>query len=232
LEHRILIVGLDRSLFARIDPLLSRSLFAVDRVSRGESGVALAEHVAFDLIVLRYPLPDMELLAFLGAVRKSAGPNARTELLMLADAAAVEGLRSHVPSDPGRVVSLAEPWTLLQELAARLPGVELRVATRLLIRLEFQVADGRELVLCPCENISAGGMLLKTDRLHPIGTQVSFEAQLPGDHEPLQGTGEVVRHAEAEVEGVRGMGILYVGFRGDGLDRLKAFLRRGIQTGG
>jgi Tfp pilus assembly protein PilZ len=227
MQQRILLVGLDRSLFTKLEPLLSRSLFAVDRVSRGESGAALAARVAFDLVIVRYPLPDMELVTFLGTVRKPGSASGRGQLLMLADPKDIDELRRHVPSDPGRVLSIEEPWKLLEETASRLLGVVARVEARLLIRLEVHIEEGRELVMCQSENLSAAGILLKTDRVYPLGTRVTFDMLLPGeDREPIPVAGEVARHAVPEVEGVRGIGVAYTNLRGEGMERLKAFLNQ------
>jgi hypothetical protein len=67
-------------------------------------------------------------------------------------------------------------------------------------------------------------MLLRTETLYPTGTKVTFEASLPGDRSPIQGGAEIVRHAVAELEGVQGVGMRFLSFRGDGLARLQEFI--------
>jgi len=59
-----------------------------------------------------------------------------------------------------------------------------------------------------------------------VGTRSAFEMHLPGERAPLKGTAEVVRHAVPEIEEVHGMGLRFVALKGDGRERLAAFLAR------
>lgn len=223
---RILVVGLERKLYEKINPLLNRSLFAVDRVPRGESGLALANHAAFDLIAVRHPLPDMSLGSFIHAVHDPGSLCGAAQILVLTDAARVAEVSGLMPGGASQVVSIDEPWKLLQEVASRLLGVAPRVATRVMMRLEVKVEGEKALVMCQSENLSDNGMLLRSERLFPIGTRVSFESLLPGERAPIQGEAEVMRHAVPDVETVQGMGLKIVYLKGDGAKRLKAFLSR------
>jgi uncharacterized protein (TIGR02266 family) len=224
-KARVLVVGLERDLYDKVNPLLSRALFVVDRVPRGESGVLLARHATFELIVVRHPLPDMSLGSFMNSARE-AGPCGASQLLVLTDEARVAEIRSLLPGDPKQVLSISEPWKLLQEVASRLLGVAPRIATRIMVRLNVQLAQDKSVVMCQSENISENGMLLRSDRLLPIGTRVAFDFSLPGDRMPVSGGAEVMRHAVMDVENVQGMGLRFVSVKGDGQRRLRTHLGR------
>lgn len=221
---RILVVGLDKELFLKIDPLLSRARFAVERVARGEAGLLLRSQLEFDLLVVRDPLPDMALADFLEALRRAGSSHAATPILVLTEEERVHEVRRVVPEGPYRVLSINEPARLVEEIASRLPGVAARMPARLPVRLEVRLAVGRALMVCESENISEAGMLVRTERLYPVGTRAGFEFPLPGDQAPVVGEGEVVRHSVPEVERVKGVGLRFLVFRGDSLRRLHDFL--------
>jgi hypothetical protein len=223
---RILVVALERVLFDRIDPLLSRAHFEVDRVPRGAAGTLLSENVKFDLMVVRHPLPDMSLEVFCASVRKAGSPSVASQLLVLTESDRVSEAQALAPRHASLVLSITDPKRLLEEVASRLLGVEPRVATRLMIRMQVGVAAGKTLVMCQSENVSQAGMLLRTDRDLPIGTRVTFETTIPGDRDPIQGEAMVVRHTAPDVEDVRGIGFKFLAFRGDGEQRFRAFVSR------
>jgi uncharacterized protein (TIGR02266 family) len=223
---RILAVGLERALFERIDPLLSRSLFAVDRVPRGESGVILAGQVRFDLVIVRHPLPDVSLELFLAALHRPGSASGKAPLLVFADQQRLAEARQAIGGGPAQVIASDEPMKLLEEVASRLLGVVPRVSSRLLIRLEVQLAQGKTLMMCQSENVSEGGMLLRTDRLHPVGTRVAFEVTPPGERTPIQGEAAVARHTVVGTEGVLGIGLKILNFKIDGKKRFTDFVAR------
>jgi DNA-binding NarL/FixJ family response regulator len=221
---RVLVVGLERALFNRIEPLLGRSLLAVDRVPSGESGVLLSRTAVFDLLVVRHPLPDMALGSFINRVHEPGAPSGAAQILVLADDERLAELRGMLPDGSRSVLSVNEPTKLLQEVASRLLGVAPRISVRVLVRLEFQLAEGVSLVSCQSENISENGMLLRSDKLYPLGTRVRFECSLPSERMPLQGEAEVMRHAVPDVEKVHGMGLRVIFWKNDGQMRVRRFL--------
>ena len=95
-----------------------------------------------------------------------------------------------------------------------------------MVRLNVQLAQDKSVVMCQSENISENGMLLRSDRLLPIGTRVTFECSLPGDRMPVSGEAEVMRHAVVDVEKVQGMGLRFIFVKSDGQRRVRSFLGR------
>ena len=223
-KGRVLVVGLERNLYLKLEPLLSRSLLTVDRVPRGESGLLLTGSAVFDLIVVRHPLPDMALGSFINRVHDPGAPCGAAQILVLTDDAQIAALQSMIPDGHRSVLSVNQPTKLLEQVASRLLGVTPRVAARVLVRLTVKLQEGQQLLSCQSENVSEGGLMLRTDASFPMGTRVDFELTLPGDRLPLKGEGEVARHAVADVEGVQGVGLRFLSLKSDGHSRLKRFL--------
>lgn len=221
---RVLVVGLERELYRKIEPMLKGSLLSVDRVPKGESGMLLAAQATFDLIVVRYPLPDMAVGSFTGRVHEPGSANGGTPLMFLTDATRVEEVRDLLPGGRAQVLSVGEPAKFLQRVASQLLGAAARTAARVMVRLSVQLNGASTLVSCQSEDISDGGMLLRSEALYPIGTRLRFELTLPGDRMPIQGEAEVMRHSVVEVEGVQGMGLKFLSLKGDAAKRVKKLL--------
>lgn len=224
-KGRILIIGLEGTAFERIEPLLRRPPFAVDRVRRGESALLLSRHAAFHLLIVRHPLPDIKLRDFLGAARGEGSPCARSHLVVVTEPSRIEEARSQVPGAQDLVLSLDEPRKLFEEVASRLLGVAPRLGTRLMARLAVGLEPTKTLLMCQSENVSETGMLVRTDRLYPVGTWVAFEVSVPAGRTPIQGEAEIVRHTLADVDRVSGLGLKFVTLKGDSLKQLRDFLK-------
>ncbi len=224
MESRVLVVGLERALYEKIEPLLSRNNLSVDRVPKGESGLYLAARVLFHLLVVRHPLPDMALGSFIDRVHEPGAICGGSPILVLADDYQLDQLRQLLPGGAKQVLSVKQPAKLLQEVASRLLGVAARISVRIHVRLQVQLQEGTSLVACQTENFSEQGMLIRTATLYPLGTRVRFECTLPNDRSPISGEAEVVRHAVPDIEQLSGIGLRVVSFQGDSARRLRRFL--------
>jgi uncharacterized protein (TIGR02266 family) len=225
MQGRVLVVGLERERYDELLPLLSRSQLAVDRLARGEHGVQVAQKVAFDLIVVRHPLPDMSVGSFMQSVHQPGSPCAATPVLFLTDDARLAELQALLPGGAKQAHSVSRPDDLVAAVAEKLklaPRADVRVPVRLAVKLQNppQRVDGES------ENLSERGMLLRTGEQLPLGTRLVFELTLPGERLAVQGEAEVTRHAEPEVEALSGMGLKVLGFKGDGASRVRRFVER------
>jgi uncharacterized protein (TIGR02266 family) len=225
MEGRVLVVGLERQVLKKIDPLLSRSQLSVDSVGKGESALMLAAKVAFDLLVVRHPLPDMALGSFMSAVHEPGSPCCASPILVLTDRTRLDEIRTLLPGGSGQAISVDEPAKLLQEIASRQLGVAPRVAIRVAVRLDVRLEGGSSRVACQTENLSEQGLLVRSPNLYPIGTRLTFDFTLPDQRLPIQGEAEVVRHSVPDVEGVQGLGLRVLSYRGDGARTLQRFLK-------
>lgn len=221
---RVLVVGLERTHYDQLLPLLSRALLSVERLASGEGAVQLAEQVAWDLLIVRYPLADMSLGSFMERVHEPSSRCAGTPILVLADDNRLGELASLLPGGSKQALSASQPARIAQEVATRLkvaPRREIRVP----VRVDVRVAGAPPLV-CQSENLSEHGLLLKTDARYPLATRVRFEFCLPGERTQVQGEAEVTRHAEVAVEGVKGMGLKLLSLKADGAARIRRFVTR------
>src|SRR5262249_26413041 len=171
-DKRILLLGLESEVSGRIDPLLSRSMFAVERAPEARAAAEVFGRVRFDLVMVRHPLTGMALKDFVTALWRPGGASAACHLLVLADADRLAELKDYVREGRSLVLPVTEPRRALEEVASRLLGVTPRTSARLVIRLVVQLQDTKHLMVSQTENVSEVGMLLKTDSLYPIGTRV------------------------------------------------------------
>jgi len=225
-KQKILVVGLEKGVFKTIDALLNRSYFTVDRVLHGESGLALAQQVVFNLLIVKHPLPDMTTADFIVKLRRASGASASSQLLAVAEPTKIAEIRSHVSGDLGAVLSVNETATVLEEVAARLLRVPPRRAARLVVHIRAKLENGDVLLMCQTENVSIAGMLVRTDQLLPVGTHVTFRFSMPGDRDPFNGEAEVVRHTVQEVEKTVGIGLRFLSLASRDAQRLAEHLDR------
>lgn len=221
----MLVVNVDTELFEKIAPLLHRGTFGVDRFPRAGAALELVSRVPVDVLLVGYPLPDIELQQFLDAVRAPSSPCRQSPLLLIAHGEELEEARRYIGRGANEVVAVDESPERLQAAVSRLLSVAPRSSLRLMVRIVVNIGEGAALEMAQSENFSETGMLVRTGEVYPMGSRLSFEFHLGGDRLPIRGEGEVVRQTTAGREQVRGIGIRFVSFERDGLMRLQRFLR-------
>ena len=92
----------------------------------------------------------------------------------------------------------------------------------LVVRVDYQTID--ELFSDFARNVNEGGIFIETDRPHPLGTNVELQFNIPGSDDPIQVTGAVVRHADADDE-ARGMGIEFENLDAQARRHINALVR-------
>src|SRR5436190_1714106 len=83
-RRTVLVVNVDEALFLKVAPLLNRQDFELDRFPRAAAALDLVAHVPLDVLLVRFPLPDVSLQQFLDAVRAETSPCRQSPLLLLA----------------------------------------------------------------------------------------------------------------------------------------------------
>ncbi len=226
--RRNLAVGMEPDLYSRIEALLNRSYFEVDKVPRGESGRVLCGAIPFDLILVRFPLPDIDVTELLAALRAPASPCAGSQVLLLADASRLTEAERLLSQGADAALATDKTGEFLSEFAARLLHVAPRVSTRVMVRLQAQIGDGDQQVLCQTVDLSVSGMFVRADSHHPLGSTMTFQILLPEEREPVIGSAMVVRHATGAQGKPDGMGLRHLEFRAGSEARLRAFLKRSL----
>lgn len=225
-RRNLLVIGVDAAVYAKIAPVLERVDFEVDRFPSAAGVLDLVERIPFMVLIAGFPLPDLPVQELLDAVRRPGSPCRRSPLLLVASAAELEHAASYLGRGANRVVSLAETDERLQSVVSELLQVAPRSSLRTMLRIEVRLGDDRTLILCQTENLSATGMLIRTERRFPVGTELAFEFTLGEDRRPLKGKAEVVRHTLLGRDPASGMGLRLVSFEGDGEARYLDFLHR------
>lgn len=226
MKKRVLAVALEQNIYDIIAPILQRDDFEVDRVPRAAPAIHLLLNVPFHALLVRHPLPDIPIQAFLDQLRDSHSQSRRSPLLLIINPEDKEIAEKLIGKGVNRFCTIQDSPEKIRDILARLLQVAPRIASRVVIRLESHVGERKSLLLCQTENISETGMLIKTNRRFPLKSRVHFEFILPGDREPLSGEAQVVRHTTPGRERIIGVGLCFLSFKGDGWERLKAFLRK------
>ncbi len=225
-QRSTLVVGVEEGVFEKVASVLSAAKFYADY---GETGKAALESIAFlpfDAIVAAYPLPDMPMAEFLAAVRKKDSPCRQAAVVLLAQTGRLNEAEEFMGKGANRVLTAENFAEQLPHVLFRLLEVPPRFAMRATSRLKVQLSWGTSQTICQTENISAHGMLIKTDHGYPIGTQMSFELSMPGDSNPIRGYAVVVRHTMEKRERVTGIAVRFSSFDSEDKKRFEASLAK------
>ncbi|MHB8878476.1 MAG: PilZ domain-containing protein [Myxococcaceae bacterium] len=223
-QRNVLLVGLDPPAFEAISPTLTSSRLLADYIHSGAGAIELASFLPFDAIVAVHPLPDAELRELVAAVRAPASPSLHAGLVVVASEESLDDARALLGRGVNRVLSQAEaPGSLPQVL-----GSLIEVADRVPLKMRGQVElPSKSMLPFMTENVSASGMLVRTDYPYRVGMQLPFELAAPPEEELIRGVAEVVRATQADRERCAGVGARFVSFEGGGRERLERCVRAG-----
>jgi len=249
-KRLILLAGIDRRLLEEEAPFLRRLSVEAHFAKRPAAAVPLVAENPYDLLMLGFPMADLQLPAFIAAVRGKDSPCRSAGILLLAEPDALDDARRLLGQGVNRVVPAAGAAEVFEKAVSELANVAPRCGMRTPVRMEVQLGEGRQRILCQTENLSATGMLLRgaahpgahggparggpaadpvPDR-EPVGhghapARSAFELTLPDVGGSLSGEAEVVRHT-APKEGVHGFAVRFLSLADEGQKKISAFLDR------
>ncbi len=225
-RRNILAIGVSADEFDRVAPFLARDSFEVDRFPSAVGSFEITNEVKFEALLVRFPLPDMELYEFLQAVRQDSSPNLKSSIVLISPQERQQEANAFVGRGANRVVSLEEADGNIQDIISNLLHVAPRKAARFMAKLEikFDEDDDASSVLCQTENISDTGMLVRTARRYKGGTKVQFEFNLPDDQRPVRGIAQIMRHTMVGRDKVGGVGVRFISFAGDSQRRFQTYI--------
>jgi PilZ domain len=225
MEHTVIALSPEESTLRPIEPILQRSSFEVHRVRGVEPVIELCRTLpSLDLLIASLPLDTSDVSAFVGEVRRLRTPRPPL-MLLLARNNELESL-ARIPDEHLQVLSLDNsPEELQREILVRF-GRRPRIAQRVLVRLEVHLEIATVFRACQTVNLSETGMLVRTSELFPISTMAQYSLLLEDDPRAVQGMAEVVRHADLKSEKMRGVGLRFLRYLGDGQERLQAYLSK------
>jgi CheY-like chemotaxis protein len=227
-NHRknVLAIGVTPREFEHVAPFLARGEFDVDRFPTGAGALELTNRVPIAVLLVRYPLPDLEVTEFLDEIRRPESPCRQSPVLLLAGRERLGEAEAYIGRGANRVVDIDKDQPEIQGVVSSLLDVAPRKSARFLARLEIKLGGAKDMILCQTENFSGTGMLIKTERRYDLGTKLGFEFTLEEDHRPVAGVAEVVRHTLIGRDQVGGIGVRFLEFEGDSQRRFDAFLQR------
>lgn len=225
-NRNVLAIGVSPAEFERFVPFLARESFEVDRFPSGVGALELITRVPFEMLLVRFPLPDMDLASFLSTVRQTGSPCHGASLILLTASSHERDAQRFIGQGANRSISLEASADTIQESVSSLLHVAPRKAARFLARMEIRIGGAKDMLLCQTENMSATGMLIRTDKRYEIGTQVEFEFSAAGDPRPLRGVAEVVRHTVLGRDRVGGIGMRFLSFAGDSQLRFERYIEQ------
>jgi hypothetical protein len=119
---------------------------------------------------------------------------------------------------------ISDPPEMICDQMAGLLEVAPRVSLRVPINMQTALGNrGRE-IFCQTVNLSATGMLVRTQARPQLGTPVVFRLHLSEKLGAVMGRGEMVRHASRMQGGFDGVGVRFKSFAEDGAVRLQSYL--------
>ena len=109
-------------------------------------------------------------------------------------------------------------------------GEEQRRARRYAAELEVRYERASDFVREYTENVSHGGIFVRTEQPLRTGDLVKMHIMLPGEEQPLVIEGSVT-HSRPQPNGLpAGMGVEFIAYNPNDADRLQAFIARIAET--
>ncbi len=162
------------------------------------------------------PIPFLQTIRAPGSLCRSAG------VILLAKDHMVKETTVFIGRGANRVVAVHNLETHLPDIVTELGMVSERTKVRLRVHVDL---DGdRRSELWHCENISATGMLVRTQSDAAKGAEVKLHFTIPGDDLPIHASAVVVRGTTFAREDFPGLAVRFLSFVGEGQHRLAMFL--------
>jgi uncharacterized protein (TIGR02266 family) len=226
MRQQILVVGAETEPLQRVLPVLEKHSVDIHRKQAGEAALNAIQNLSVvDLVFVSYPLPDMEFGDFVMSVTGIVSPRRPPQIVVLVTKADVAGVAGHVGHGV-QVLPADLPDNVLERATAKFLRKAPRPATRIMVKMVVKLGGvGKVLRMAQSVDISASGMLIRTNEHYPLGSEVALEFALPGAREPVHAEAQVVRHAIPDREGVTGMGLKFTGLAPEHKTRLERYLR-------
>lgn len=210
--------------FDQIQPLVSRSNVEITRVHSGQHALTLARSTSYDLILVQHPLPDLEFPEFAKSIRDLESACGESPMLILTRDDRLDSVVAFLDGDLAQACCVDAAPEQIQMALTELIGVAMRAKARLGVELAARLEQGSIQLFCQTVNVSEAGILIRTGRSLPLKTKVRLILSLPDESEPIEATGEVLRHTTPGIDPVEGVAIRFLEFADGGRLRLADFV--------
>ncbi len=205
--------------------MLQRAGFDVHTVRPNEIVLDLVMGTEFDVLILGYPMPEMDIHQLLFAVRDNGSASHGAGVLMLARPGFLDAAQALLSLGANRVVGLDWTESRFWQSVGDLLNVAPRARLKSMLYADVEFSGNRDRLLYQTINVSRTGMLLQGDDLFTPGTIFDFAFRLPSEPRPVEGRAEVVRRADRDREGMTGVGARFVSLQDDAHFRLKQYVK-------
>lgn len=223
--RHVLLVGSSGGVVDRVGPLLQRSDFDVHTVRASDIVVDLVMGTPFELLIVGYPLPEIDIHGLLESIRLPGSASHSAGVLLLSPPAFFEAARTLLPAGANRAANLS--WTdsrVWQEITDLL-HVAPRARLKSMLFADVQANGGHERYLYRTVNVSRSGILVQGEHLFTPGTPFAFAFRLPSEPRPVEGLAEVVRRVNRNREQLSGLGARFLAINDDGQFRLVQYVK-------
>ena len=203
--------------------MLDRHKLTVVQVTSAEDSTKFAHSDRVELVILEAEPTTMSLEDVVRTIRAKSSASRRASLLVLAKPGNEDEARQLIGHGVDRVMLAVDPPKFIAQQVAVLLEIAPRTTLRLTTELLVKLADGSEEVLGAVVNMSAAGLLLETNADLEPGQHVILSIDIDQD-EPVSAKAEVVRKADPDRDGVKGIGVRFLSFAGDSRERLESIL--------
>jgi hypothetical protein len=224
---KVLVAISSRRVRDRLETMLLRSAVTIKRVEASEGPLAVSYRRVFDAIVIEFPPSGLDFGDFLDRLRLPPSASKRTPVVVLSRSLYRPIRQRWTDRHHEGLIACTTGRQLLKAVAEILDlgDRSLRSTAEVVTWLEGAHAAQKVERAALTKNISYTGMLLRTTPVPPVGSVLPLRVKLPRDPRPIHCVGEVVRHTSSQSESVTGLGMKFLGFYGDGRERLDGFVQ-------
>ncbi len=224
-NRHVLLVGSTSGAIDRFAPMLQRAGFDVHTVRPSEIVLDLVMGTNFDVLILGYPLPEMDIHRLLYSIRAEGSASHDAGVLLLARPGFLDAAQALLSLGANRVVGLDWTESRFWQSVGDLLNVAPRARLKSMLYADVEASEARDRLLYRTVNVSRTGILLRGDDLFTPGTIFDFAFRLPSEPRPVEGRAEVVRRADPDREGMSGIAARFVNLQDDGHFRLKQYVK-------
>lgn len=223
--RHVLLVGTTAAVLERVGPPLTRAGADVHSVRPSDIVLDLLMGTPFELLLVGYPLPEIDIHQLLRVVRLPGSASQTAGVLLLARPGFFEAARALLPAGANRAADLSwadgKLWQTIDDLLHVAPRARLK--SMLFADVSDNGACGR--YLYRTVNISRSGVLIQGDQMFAPGTPFEFAFRLPTEPRPVEGQAQVVRRVDSVREGMVGLGARFLRLTDDGPFRISQYVK-------